>query len=45
MKRILPNLRSRDKKAKQGKTLLQAQQMLEKTVKEWEATYGVVSID
>lgn len=45
MKRIYPNLKARDKKAKQGKNLAEAQALLEKTVKEWEAAYGEVKIE
>jgi hypothetical protein len=45
MKRIHPNLAARDKSGKQGKTLLEAQQTLEETVKQWEALYGEVQID
>jgi len=45
MKRIYPNLAARNKKAKQGKVLTQAQETLEKTVKKWEATYGEAKID
>ncbi len=45
MKRIYPNLKTRNKNGKQGKPLTEAQAMLEKTVKEWEASYGEVKID
>ena len=45
MKRIYPNLQARNKKSKQGKTLAEAQETLEKTVREWEAKYGEVKID
>ncbi len=45
MKRIYPNLAGRDKTGKQGKPLTEAQAILEKTVKEWEAAYGEVKID
>jgi hypothetical protein len=45
MKRVYPNLAARDKNAKQGKVLIEAQETLEKTVKDWEALYGEVKID
>ena len=45
MKRIYPNLASRNKKGKQGESLIKAQAILEKTVKEWEAVYGKVKVD
>ncbi len=45
MKRLYPNLAARDKDVKQGEFLKEAQETLEKTVKEWEAAYGEVKID
>ena len=45
MKRLYPNLAARDKDVKQGEFLKEAQETLEKTVKEWETAYGEVKID
>lgn len=43
MKRIYPNLAGRDKSGKHGKELQKAQDLIESTVKAWEAKYGKVS--
>jgi len=45
MKRIAPNLAARSKKAKHGKTLLEAENALKAAIKAYEAKYGVVRID
>jgi len=45
MKRIAPNLASRNKKSKQGATLKKAEEALQSAIKNWEAKYGEVKIN